>query len=261
VIDEITMMISVPAVFAMLVQRPPSSQLALRLALYGGAPISTTTVRALQDLVPGMVAIQGYGMTEMSSLATALPRDRAYDAPGSVGIPSPITQLRIVGERGDIADDELGEILLNGPNRTPGYLGMPEATAAAIDRDGWYHTGDIGWRDPTGLLYFAGRKSQLINRGGEKVSPREIESALCEVEGVAEAVAFGLPHQILGEVPAAAIVPIPGALIDAARVEEVLEQRLASFKRPTQILTLDTIPLAVTGKPDLALLRGMCEAG
>ncbi len=259
--DEITMMISVPAVFAMLVQRPPASSLALRLALYGGSPISTTTVRSLQSLIPGVVAIQGYGMTEMSSLATALPPERAHDAPGSVGIPSPITKLRIVSDSGESRDGELGEILLTGPNRTPGYLGMPEATAAAIDDEGWYHTGDIGWRDPTGLIYFAGRKSQLINRGGEKVSPREIESALCEVEGVAEAVAFGLPHEILGEVPAAALVPVPGSVIDPARVEQVMGERLAQFKWPTKILTLDTIPLAVTGKPDLARLRELCEAG
>ena len=259
--DEITIMISVPAVFAMLVQKPPASPLALRLALYGGAPISTATVRALQDLVPGVVAIQGYGMTEMSSLATALPRERAYDAPGSVGIPSPITRLRIVGESGECGVGELGEIFLTGPNRSPGYLGMPEATAAAIDQEGWYHTGDIGWRDSTGLVYFAGRKSQLINRGGEKVSPREIESALCEVEGVAEAVAFGLPHHILGEVPAAALVPVPGRVIDPVMVEQIMGERLAPFKWPTRILTLDAIPLAVTGKPDLQRLRGLCAEG
>jgi len=154
----------------------------------------------------------------------------------------------------------LGEILLTGPNRTPGYLGMPEATAAAIDAEGWYHTGDIGWQDPAGLLYFAGRKSQLINRGGEKVSPREIESVLCEVSGVAEAVAFGLPHQILGEVPAAALVPVSGSEIDSSEMQRLLAERLAEFKWPTQVLTLEAIPMAVTGKPDLARLRAMCES-
>jgi acyl-CoA synthetase (AMP-forming)/AMP-acid ligase II len=198
-------------------------------------------------------------MTEMSSLATALPPERAFDSPSSVGVPSPITRLRIVGDEEDLGPGEIGEIFLTGPNRTPGYLGMAEATAAAIDRDGWYHTGDIGWRDPDGLVYFGGRRSQLINRGGEKVSPREIESALCEVEGVGEVVAFGLSHPILGEVPAAAMVPLAGATIDPRRITEVLEERLATFKRPTQILTLDAIPLAVTGKPDLALLREMCR--
>lgn len=254
--DEVTFMVAVPTVFALLTRQPPSERLALRLAVYGGSPIGRPTVDALVALVPGIRPVQGYGMTEMTSLATALPLDVLHEAPMSVGVPSPITDLRVVDEAGcDRLAGEIGEIVMRGPHRTRGYRGDPEATAAAIDAGGWLHSGDLGWLDDRGLLYLAGRRGEIINRAGEKISPREVEGVLCDVPGVEEAVVFSMPDEILFEVPAAAVVV--GESLTLARLHEALDRGLARFKHPVAILRLPAIPLGANGKPDLKVLRGL----
>jgi acyl-CoA synthetase (AMP-forming)/AMP-acid ligase II len=255
--DEITYLVAVPAVFSLIVRRPPRTPLSLQLALYGGAPMNVPTMRALVDLVPGVRAIQGYGMTEITSLATALPEDQALRAPGSVGVPSPITELRLVDERGAqvAGPGSLGEILLRGPHRTPGYWRRPDLTAQAIDGQGWLHSGDIAWRDETGLLYLAGRKNQMINRGGEKIAPRELENALMDIPGIADAVAFGIADEVLHEVPGAAVIPAEGRLLQERAIQAALRARLAPFKRPVRIWILDSFPLSSTGKVNYEAIR------
>jgi acyl-CoA synthetase (AMP-forming)/AMP-acid ligase II len=256
VVDEITVMFAVPAVFALLVRHPPATPLPLRLAIYGGCPIGRPTIDALLELVPGIRPVQGYGMTEMSSLATALPFDALLRSPASVGVPSPITELRVVDHDGtECADHQIGEILMRGPHRTPGYRNDPAATATAIDEDGWLHSGDLAWRDDLGLLFLAGRTSEIINRGGEKISPREIEAVLCDVPGVAEAVAFSVPDDVLYEVPAAAVVVDRREPPSDADLASALDEHLASFKHPVRLLRLDAMPISPNGKPDVRELR------
>jgi acyl-CoA synthetase (AMP-forming)/AMP-acid ligase II len=256
VADEITVMFAVPAVFTLLVQRPPSSPLSLRLAIYGGAPIGLSTIEALIELVPDVRPVQGYGMTEMTSLATALPFDALRDAPTSVGVPSPITELRIVDAEGNgCAPNTIGEILMRGPHRTPGYRNDPEATERAIDDDGWLHSGDLAWRDERDLVFLAGRENEIINRGGEKISPREIEAVLCNIEGVSEAVAFAIPDEVMYQVPAATIVVDPAIAPPDRVLETAFDQHLAPFKHPVRVLRVDRMPLSANGKPDLAVLR------
>jgi acyl-CoA synthetase (AMP-forming)/AMP-acid ligase II len=260
VADEITVMFAVPTVFTLLLQRPPTSPLSLRLAIYGGAPIGLPTIEGLLELIPHVRPVQGYGMTEMTSLATALPFDVLRDAPTSVGVPSPITELRIVDTDGrDCAPHAIGEILMRGPHRTPGYRNDPEATKRAIDEDGWLHSGDLAWIDERGLVFLAGREHEIINRGGEKISPREIEAVLCNVEGVTEAAAFAMPDDVMYQVPAAAIVTDPAISLTDAALETAIEQHLAPYKRPVQVLRIDRMPLSASGKPDLAALRERLE--
>jgi acyl-CoA synthetase (AMP-forming)/AMP-acid ligase II len=250
--DAITVMFAVPAVFALLVRHPPPTPLSLRLAIYGGCPIGRPTIDALLRLVPGIRPVQGYGMTEMTSLATALPFDALLRAPASVGVPSPITELRIVDDGGR---DGIGEILMRGPHRTPGYRGDPEATARAIDEDGWLHSGDLAWRDEDGLIFLAGRRTEIINRGGEKISPREIEAVLCDVPGVSEAVAFGVPDEVLFEVPAAAVVLDASFPASERDLTAAVDEHLAPFKHPVKVLHLTELPTSPNGKPDLGQLR------
>ncbi len=254
--DAVTFMVAVPTVFALLTRQPPSERLALRLAVYGGSPIGRPTVDGLLALVPGIRPVQGYGMTEMTSLATALPLDVLLEAPMSVGVPSPITELRVVDEAGrDRPVGEIGEIVMRGPHRTRGYRGDPQATAAAIDADGWLHSGDLGWLDERGLLFLAGRRGEIINRAGEKISPREVEGVLCDVPGVSEAVVFSMPDELLFEVPAAAVVA--GEDLTTAHLYEALDRSLARFKHPVAVVQLQAIPLGANGKPDLKVLRGL----
>lgn len=255
--DDITVMFAVPTVFALLARRgQTNAALPLRLAIYGGSPIGRPTFDALVDAVPGVRPVQGYGMTEMTSLATALPFDVAAHVPMSVGVPSPITQLRIIDDEGaECAPFSIGEILMRGPHRTPGYLANPVETERAIDACGWLHSGDLAWRDDDGLIHLAGRRTEIINRGGEKISPREIEAALCDVPGVAQAVAFAIPNDIFFEVPAAAIVVDGQHSVSEAEVQRALDDRLAPFKHPVALLRLMSMPLGANGKPDLGRLR------
>jgi acyl-CoA synthetase (AMP-forming)/AMP-acid ligase II len=125
----------------------------------------------------------------------------------------------------------------------------------AIDGDGWLHSGDIAWRDEAGLLYLGGRRSQMINRGGEKIAPRELEQALVEIPGVADAVAFGLPDEVLHELPAAAVIPAEGSFLQERVLHQALLRRLAPYKLPVRIWILDAFPLSRTGKVDIAAIR------
>jgi acyl-CoA synthetase (AMP-forming)/AMP-acid ligase II len=258
VVDEISVLVGVPALFSLLVRRPPRSSLALRLAIYGGAPMASQTVHALVEQVPGVRPVQGYGMTEISSLATALPAKFALTTPDSVGVPSPITELRLMGqgheEVAGTGPDACGEILLRGPHRTPGYWNRPDLTDLAIDADGWLHSGDLGWRDDDGLLHWSARISQLINRGGEKISPRDIECALLETPGVVDAIAFSTPDDVLYQVPAAAVVCAPDAVIGEDALHRSIAGRLDRIKRPVKIWVVDSFPLGPTGKVDVAAI-------
>ena len=148
-------------------------------------------------------------------------------------------QLRTVGES--------GEIVIRGPNVTRGYENNPEANRAAFV-DGWFRTGDQGYLDAQGCLFITGRLKEIINRGGEKIAPREIDDALLDHPGVRQAVAFAIPHSTLGEDVAAAVVPKDGRLLKEAELREAASQRLPYFKVPSRILVLKEIPTGPTGK-------------
>jgi acyl-CoA synthetase (AMP-forming)/AMP-acid ligase II len=191
--------------------------------------------------------IEAYGMTEAAHQMTSNPLPPAARKPGSVGLPAG-PEVRVLKPDGDFADSgETGEVIIRGPNVTAGYEANPEANAGAFT-DGWFRTGDQGVIDADGYLTITGRLKEIINRGGEKVSPREVDDVLMDHEAVAQVVTFAMPHDKLGEEVAAAIVLREGAEADERALRDFAAKRLADFKVPRKVVFLDEIPKGATGK-------------
>jgi oxalate---CoA ligase len=167
--------------------------------------------------------------------------------PGSVGMAAG-PEVAIMGEDGAILPPgHIGEIVIRGDNVTPGYQNNPKANAENWT-NGWFRTGDQGEMDEDGFLTIKGRLKEIINRGGEKVSPREVDDVLMEHPAVAQVVTFAMPHRMLGEDVAAAIVLAEGASATEREIREFAAKSLASFKVPGKILIVDEIPKGATGK-------------
>ena len=206
----------------------------------------------------GVPVLQTFGMTEAGPLITSTRLPPAPRRPGSVGAPCG-NELRIVGPAGEtLPPDVVGEVAIRGANVFGGYENDPEANAAQF-RDGWFHTGDLGKLDDRGELHLVGRIKQLINRGGEKVNPQEVDDALLTCPGVEEAACFPVPHPTLGEDVAAAYVakaPIPAETLRAH-----LSTRLSAFKIPGRFEHVKTLPRTPVGKIDRnALSQGSAQA-
>ncbi|MET3844475.1 AMP-binding protein [Bradyrhizobium sp. OAE829] len=224
----------------------------LRLVVSGGAPLPNEVQNDLQRIL-GVPVLEHYGSSEAAQIATNQPPP-GPNRPGTCGQPWPDT-VAIVGEDGHpLPAGERGEVWVRGPTVISGYLNAPELNQAAF-KEGWFRTGDIGSLDQDGFLSLHGRLSELINRGGEKIAPAEVESALLRHPAIAEAAAFAIPHPRLGEDVAAAIVPHPGAQATPAELRQFLQRALASFKIPRRILILDQLPKGATGKVQRRRLR------
>eukprot|EP00475_Leptophrys_vorax_P010322 TRINITY_DN16944_c0_g2_i2.p2 TRINITY_DN16944_c0_g2~~TRINITY_DN16944_c0_g2_i2.p2 ORF type:complete len:299 (+),score=5.02 TRINITY_DN16944_c0_g2_i2:103-897(+) len=200
------------------------------------------------ERVFGAPVLEAYAMTEASHQMTANPLPtRGARKPGSVGLPTGI-ELAILSESGqELPPGSRGEVCIRGPNVTSGYRSNPAANEAAF-AFGWFHTGDEGKRDEEGYLFLTGRLKELINRGGEKISPLEVDAALLAVPGVAEAVAFSAPDSHYGEEVNAAIVLQPGASLTQDDVTRHVSSQLASFKRPKRVFFVSELPRTATGK-------------
>jgi len=167
--------------------------------------------------------------------------------PGTVGIAAG-PEVSVMSEGGQILEPgATGEIVIRGPNVTPGYEANPTANAEAFT-DGWFRTGDQGVIDPEGYLTITGRLKEIINRGGEKISPREVDEVLLDHPAVAQVVTFAMPHDKLGEEVAAAVVLRGGESATEGDIRDFVATRLADFKVPRKILFLDEIPKGATGK-------------
>jgi acyl-CoA synthetase (AMP-forming)/AMP-acid ligase II len=175
------------------------------------------------------------------------PLPPAMRKPGSVGLAAG-PEIAILGEDGRLlARGEVGEIVIRGPNVTAGYESNPKANAEAYT-DGWFRTGDQGVMDADGYLSLTGRLKEIINRGGEKVSPREVDEILMDHPAVAQVVVFGMPHPKLGEEVAACVVLREGHAITERELQAFVGSRAADFKVPKKILFMDEIPKGATGK-------------
>jgi oxalate---CoA ligase len=199
------------------------------------------------EALTGAPVVEAYGMTEASHQMTSNPLPPRTRKPGSVGVPAG-AEVAIVDEGGrPLPAGETGEIVVRGTGVTTGYENDPEANAKAYV-DGWFRTGDQGRLDDDNYLFISGRLKEIVNRGGEKVSPREVDEALLEHADVAQATAFGCPHPTLGEDLVAAVVPKIGRHPEESALREHLFARLADFKVPSQIVFVDEIPKGPTGK-------------
>ncbi len=199
------------------------------------------------ESVFGATVIESYGMTEASHQMTSNPLPPAKHYSGCVGIAAG-PDVAIMSPEGEILPpDTIGEIVIRGRNVTLGYENNPSANATAYT-NGWFHTGDQGVMDAEGYLRLTGRLKELINRGGEKISPLEVDTILMDHPAVAQVVTFAMPHDKLGEEVAAAVVLREGASLTERELREFCATRVADFKVPRKIIFLDEIPKGATGK-------------
>ena len=228
----------------------------LRLISSGGAPLPRNVLEGLQDTL-GVPVLEHYGSSEAALTASNVPPPGRYK-PGTCGVPCPDTVM-IAGEDGHpLPPGAQGEILVGGPTLISGYLNAPELNRASFLK-GWFKTGDIGSLDEDGFLTLHGRINDMINRGGEKISPIEIDEALMRHPAVAEAAAFSVPHARLGEDVAAAVVLRTGVTVTPVALRRYLQDQLASFKVPQRIVIRDQLPRGKTGKVVRRELSGLSE--
>ena len=195
----------------------------------------------------GAPLIESYGMTEATHQMASNPLPPRIRKPGTVGV-SAGPEVEIMGESGALlVAGETGEIVIRGANVTAGYENNPKANAEGF-REGWFRTGDQGVKDAEGYLSITGRLKEIINRGGEKVSPREIDEILMDHPAVAQVVTFGMPHAKLGEEVAAVVVLKAGNAATDRELQAFVSERAAEYKVPKKILFMDEIPKGATGK-------------
>ena len=222
---------------------------ALRVGVSGGASIPGEVIRGFEARFPGVVILEGYGLSETVALAT-FNQSAEQRRVLSIGRPMWGVDIRVF----DDADRELppgeenvGEIVLRGHNVMKGYYKKPEATADAM-RGGWFRTGDLAYRDSDGFLFIVDRKKDLVIRGGFNVYPREVEEVLYQHAAVAEAAVVGTPDERLGEEVVAYVTVRDGATAEPAELVEFCKQRLAAYKYPRVVTILDELPRNATGK-------------
>jgi amino acid adenylation domain-containing protein len=242
---------AVPSVHAAILRRAPQYQdviarCRLRFIRSGSAGLPPRLRDELERTF-GVPIVEAYGSTEtLQAASEALPPDTRKT--GSVGRPTGC-EIRILDERGGfLPPGQTGEVVVRGPNIFSGYDNDPEATQAAFHAD-WYRTGDLGWLDAEGFLFLNGRVKEVINRGGEKISPREVEEALLEHPAVAQAVVFPIPDARLGEDIGAAVVLRGGAAATVEELREFAALRVVDFKVPRRIVFLEQLPGGPVGKP------------
>jgi len=217
----------------------------LRFAMCGSAPVPAEVLRRFEETFNCLV-VEGYGLSESTCRSTFNPPDQRR-RPGSCGVPIG-NEMRVVDEEDrEVPDGELGEIVLRGENILKGYYKNDAANEAAF-RNGWFHTGDIGYRDADGFYYIVDRKSDMIIRGGENIYPREIDEVLYQHPDIAAAAAVGVKDELYGEEVAAVVVLKPGANTTAQEVIDYCKARLADFKCPKTVHFVEDIPKGPTGK-------------
>lgn len=245
---RITVLPGPPTIYQTLLDHPARGDYdlsSLRFAVTGAATVPVVLVERMQSELDIDIVLTAYGLTEANGMGTMCRADDdAVTVATTCGRPFADFELRIdAGESG-----ESGEVLLRGPNVMLGYLDDPAATAAAIDADGWLHTGDIGVLDAAGNLRITDRLKDMYICGGFNVYPAEIEQVLARLDGVADAAVIGVPDERLGEVGRAFLVTRPGAQLDEQSVIAYTREHLANFKTPRSVRFVDALPRNAGGK-------------
>ena len=247
--EKVTHVILVPAQIIALLNAPNFSYeklQSLEMILSLGAPLLKEHKEALAKALPERF-YELYGLTE--GFVTVLDRDDHAAKPDSVGVPPPFFEMQIMDENDNVLPPgEVGEICGRGPILTPGYYKRPDLTAEAI-REGWLHSGDMGYVDDDGFLYLVDRKKDMIISGGVNVYPRDIEEIVAQHPAVREVAVFGVPHDKWGETPLAAVILHESGSIEAAPLKEWVNQRVgAKFQRLHDIVIMEDFPRNVAGK-------------
>ncbi|QTX03793.1 long-chain-fatty-acid--CoA ligase [Agromyces archimandritae] len=230
--------------------------LALRIISWGAAPATDGVLRAMEEKFPDAMNVAVFGQTEMSPITCVLRGADSRRKIGSVGKPIPTIQTRVVDEDfHDVPVGEVGEIVYRGPTLMKGYWRKPDETAAAFE-GGWFHSGDLVRQDEEGFVWVVDRKKDMIISGGENVYCAEVENALDAHPDILEVAVYGRADERWGEVPVAAIAPMPGAAAPTVdELEAFLDGRLGRFKRPKHVVVVEALPRNGGGKVDKGVLR------
>lgn len=263
---KVTSAFVVPTMLSRIISHPDMASRdvsSLELVTYGAAPMPPSVIRKALELFPESVGFSGaYGQTETTSTVTVLGAQdhRPTGTPeeveaklrriSSVGKAVDDVELRVVDESGSpLGAGEVGEVQIRTSRTMTGYWGSSSgATAKALDQEGWVHTGDLGYLDEEGYLFLGGRAGDLIIRGGENISPEDVESTIYEHPDIAEAGVVGIPDEEWGETVGLAVVFRPGVSLSADDVLAFCAERLPGYKRPERVLLLEALPRTSTGK-------------
>ena len=247
--EKITLFFGVPAIFLFLVRHPAFSAEAfknVRLVMSGGAPLPVSLVRQYHEA--GIVLQQGFGMSEASPSIATLPKDLALKKRGSIGRALFHVEARVVDENmKEVPPNEVGELVICGPNVMKEYWKRPEATKEAFS-GGWFHSGDMARMDEDGDLYIVDRKKDMFISGGENVYPAEVENAIFELPQVAEVAVIGVRDERWGEVGRAIVSLKAGGTLTETEIIESLKGRLAKYKVPKNVVFVDQLPRNAAGK-------------
>jgi long-chain acyl-CoA synthetase len=247
--DAVTLFAGVPTMYFALLHYRGDREYdvsRLRFCMAGGAPMPVEVMKAFEAKF-NVEILEGYGLSETSPVASFNMPERPR-TPGSIGYPVWGIDMAILDDEDrPLADGERGEICIRGHNIMKGYLGRPDATKEAL-RGGWFHSGDIGVRDPDGSYRIVDRKKDMILRGGYNVYPREVEEVLYAHEGILEAAVIGVSHESLGEEVKAVVVPRPDSGLTREAVIDWCKERLAAYKYPRIVEFSEGLPKGPTGK-------------
>jgi long-chain acyl-CoA synthetase len=247
--DRVTHFYGVPTMYGALLHHPERESYdtsSLRICITGGASMPVEVLRGFEEAF-GAIVLEGYGLSETSPVSSSNHPDRERK-PGSIGTPLEGVEMRLVDEDdNEVAQGEVGEIVIRGHNIMKGYWQRPDATEEAM-RGGWFHSGDMARVDEEGYFYIVDRKKDLIIRGGYNVYPREVEEVLYEHPKIREAAVVGIPHDQWGEEIGAAIVLHDGEELPPEDVSAYVKERIAAYKYPRVVWFIDELPKGPTGK-------------
>jgi long-chain acyl-CoA synthetase len=252
--EKVTVLPAVPSMYQFLLmehEKNPCDLSALRICFTGAAALAPQVLHKIEKCF-GAPVMEGYGLTESSCVATINPLHGPRKI-GSVGPALPGLQIEIADKNGKPlppGKDNVGEIIISGPNVMQGYHGQKEATAQVL-KNGWFHTGDLGYKDGDGYIFIVGREKELIIRGGQNIYPREIEEVLLRMQGIADAAVIGVPDELMGERVKAFVVKAPAGAPAPLTVESIKEHCaaiLAEYKVPRLVEFVDSLPRNSTGK-------------
>jgi long-chain acyl-CoA synthetase len=253
---RVRVFVGIPTIYKLLSQQKVSYIKRLlnpvRLYISGGAPLPLEVLESFEEKYRRPL-LEGYGLSEASPVVSFNPID-GNCKPGSVGLPLPDIQVKVIDDDGaDLPVNEVGELLVRGPNVMEGYYNKPQETQDSI-KDGWLYTGDLARIDEDGFIFIEGRKKELIIVHGCNVYPREVEEVFCSHPAVAEAAVIGVPDESRGEVPKAFIVLTEGQNTTQKELKTFCQDKLATYKVPHQIDIIDSLPKTATGKVKKHLL-------
>jgi long-chain acyl-CoA synthetase len=248
--DKVTTFLGVPTMYAAMLHHDEHDSFdtsSLDLCVSGGAAMPVEILRGFEEAFDCKI-LEGYGMSETCAIASFNRPDRERK-PGSIGIPVPDVEMKVVdGEGKEVPQGEVGEILIRGPVVMKSYWNREDATKDTLDEDGWLHSGDMASVDEDGYFFIVDRKKDMIIRGGFNVYPRELEEVLYEHPAVAEAAVVGIPHDSLGEEVGAAVALKAGQDVSTDELRDYVKQRVAAYKYPRVVWIADELPKGPTGK-------------